>query len=99
MNLALVNHVANVAPLGAPYIGGSGWGVPRASSLALWRWPAWSLTGSSYSGISGVAERRRNPSELRSWAGRQKRRHRTVLAGWDRAARRRAQQRGRGRTQ
>ena len=92
---ALANHVVDVAPVGAPYIGVRSWDGWWGHSLA-WslRRGSWS-TRSRSSASSGVAERRRTPVELRKWAGRQKRRRRTVLAGWDREARLRAQQRGR----
>lgn len=97
--VAASNHVSDVVPLGAPYIGVRAWGVSWASWVRSSTRSVWSRTGSSSRAISGVVERRRNPAEIRQWAGRQKRRRRTVLAGWDRAARLRAQQRGRERAQ
>ena len=84
-------------PIGAPYIGGGSWGV----SLAFWRPQSrsrvWSWMRSWWRATSGLAERRRTASELRTWAGRQKRGRRAVLAGWDRRARQRALERGRER--
>lgn len=92
---ATISTWVTSSPIGAPYIGVRSWGVWQVSSQAWSALRGWSWTGSSSSATSGVMMRRRNPAELRQWAGRQKRRRRVVLTGWDIQARQRARMRGR----
>lgn len=90
-----ISHVGDVVPLGAPYTGVRSWAVSPEFSRVWYMLCAWLRTCSSSVATSRTLERRRTPTELRTWSGRQKRARRTVLAGWDRQARLRALERGR----
>lgn len=95
--VARASDVGHVALIAGMYKGGGAWDGFWATWQTLWPWSDSPWNSARPTASFGTMVRRRSPSELLRWAGRQKRRRRTVLAGWDRAARLRAQQRGRER--
>jgi len=67
---ASIHTCVTSVPIGAPYIGERSWGVPQDSSLSSSVWRAWSRSWSRSSARSGLALRRRNPSEVLEGEGR-----------------------------